>query len=218
MAGGAIPGIFSLVLDEDEIAELSSMPCEHAESNTAALYILSRFFVGIQRCISLTLQREEMEKLATITAEPFGTLRLTAESTWVQTFVDDWTKRWCTPTRSEIQRWYLRFIAISGQLVISCRILRHMAEDRHARVILKQDITRLAINLLDEAHTRPAYLPTLNHSVALPFAALLVLMFSSRPPDVVTRCALRFAGDPSKPSATLPTFGRFNAEQMMAIV
>jgi hypothetical protein len=47
MAGGAIPGIFSLTLGEDEIAKLSAMPSEHAVSNTAALYILSSFFVSL---------------------------------------------------------------------------------------------------------------------------------------------------------------------------
>jgi hypothetical protein len=47
MAGGAIPGIFSPTLSEDEIAELSAMPSEHVTSNTAALYILSDFFVSV---------------------------------------------------------------------------------------------------------------------------------------------------------------------------
>jgi len=52
MAGGAIPGIFSLALSEDEVAELSAMPSERSASNTAALYILSRFFVSLNVCCS----------------------------------------------------------------------------------------------------------------------------------------------------------------------
>jgi len=157
-----------------------------------------------------------MEKLTTITAEPFGVLRLMAESTLVQTFVHDWTERWCNQHRSELQRWYLRIIAMSGQLVIYCRILRQMQDDPEARNTLKRDITALAVMLLQEAHSHSTHLHTLNHSVALPFAALLACTFSTRREDIVMRCALRFAGDPTGPASKIPTFGRFNAEQMMA--
>jgi hypothetical protein len=107
-----------------------------------------------------------MEKLTTITAEPFGVLRLMAEGTWVQTFVHDWTTRWCNPRRSVLQQWYLRIIAMSGQLVIYCRILRYMQDDPDARDILKRDIASLAVMLLEDAHTHSTHLHTLNHSVA----------------------------------------------------
>lgn len=46
MAGGAIPGIFSLALSEDEISDISDIPSERTTSTTAALYVLSRFFVS----------------------------------------------------------------------------------------------------------------------------------------------------------------------------
>lgn len=107
-------------------------------------------------------------------------------------------------------------MAMSGQLVINCRILRQI-QDPEARTSSKLEISRLARELLTEAHANSEHLHTLSHSVALPFAALLLRRFSRQREDIIIRCAVRFAGDPSKPCAGIPSFSRFNAEQMMAI-
>jgi hypothetical protein len=92
-----------------------------------------------------------------------------------------------------------------------------MQDDPDTRDALKRDISSLAVMLLEEAHNNSTHLHTLNHSVALPFAALLASRFYAQPEDIIMRCALRFAGDPTGPSSKIPSFGRFNAGQMMAI-
>jgi hypothetical protein len=106
---------------------------------------------------------------------------------------------------------------MSEQLVIYCCILRHIKDDPDTQDALKCDISSLAVMLLEEAHTNSTHLHTLNHSVALPFVALLASRFSAQPEDIIMRCALRLAGDPTGPSSKIPSLGRLNTGPMMAI-
>lgn len=145
-------------------------------------------------------------------------MRLVAESTWVQSFTNDWMRRWLSPQRTEQQNWYLRFVALSTQLVLYCRILRQLTNDEQSRDLMKVEIVQLALEVLKEAHANSDHLRTLNHSMSIPFAALLVLKLSPENHDILPRCAMRFAGDPKRPGAKLPTFPKFNAEQMIAMI
>jgi hypothetical protein len=220
MSSDAIPGVFSLSLTEQELSILSAIPSEKTTSNAAALYILSCFSVSgsVIPPRPLTVQREETERLKTIATEPFGILRLNAQKACVQTFIDEWTRRWCSPSRSDYQNWYLTFVARSSQLVLNCRILRQIRDDQESFEMMKQDIVNLSLRILTDAHDQPQYLATLNHTMSLPFATLLVLRLASNAPPIVTKCAVRFAGDRQRPGAELPTFMNFNAEQVMAMI
>jgi hypothetical protein len=47
MSSDAIPGVFSLVLTEDELAEFCSDPTEYKSSSGAALFVLNQFSVSL---------------------------------------------------------------------------------------------------------------------------------------------------------------------------
>ncbi len=96
--------------------------------------------------------------------------------------------------------------------------MRRLENDEESRKALTTEIVDLALELLRQATDNPDYLTMLNHSMSLPFASLLVLKFAPSRFAAVTRCALHFAGDPRRPGAALPTFTKFNADQMMAMV
>jgi len=166
----------------------------------------------------LMSKREETEKLSTLASEPFGALRLVAEGTWVQTFIDEWISRWCTPQRSVFQNWYLRFVASSVQLVLCCRIYRQLQDDQDSRDSIKGEIVRVALHILHMAHDQSHWLHVLNHCMSIPFAALVLAKLSPVKHDIILRCALRFAGDPLRPGANVPTFARYNAEQLIALI
>lgn len=145
-------------------------------------------------------------------------MRFLAQGTWVQGFIDDWIARWCTAQRTSLQNWYLRFIAWSGQLVLYCRIFPHVQDDEESRDTLKADIIKLASKILTAAYENSTVLHTLNHSISIPFATLVLLKMTESHREVMLKCALRFAGDPSRPGARLPTFSNFNSDQTMAIM
>jgi len=156
--------------------------------------------------------------LKTIAQEPFGSLRLLAQQTCVDSFIEDWIHRWCTPFRSAIQNWYLVFVARSNQLVLYCRVLRQLQREDEDFAAIKNAILELSLCILGHALEQPERLQTLNHSMSLPLAALLVKKFHSGTHPAVVSCALNFAGDISRPGAVLPTFMKFNSDRMMAML
>jgi hypothetical protein len=147
--------------------------------------------------LTRNVQRDMQARISGIAPSLDNDLRIDSELTWIKTFVDRWTSRWCVGDDDALRHWHLRHDALTVKLLLSIRCLgkKTSAGDKALR------------------HSAPP--PVSIKSGPFTFAASIILKLGVGY-DKVLRLALGMAGDPE--SRGLATHTRLNGYQMLGML
>jgi hypothetical protein len=124
--------------------------------------------------LTRNVQRDMQARISGIAPSLDNDLRIDSELTWIKTFVDRWTSRWCVGDDAALRHWHLRHDALTVKLLLSIRCLgkKTSAGDK---AHVQDDILETAEAIFDEALRHSAPPPVSIKSGPFTFAASIIL-------------------------------------------
>ncbi|WWC98256.1 hypothetical protein V866_005147 [Kwoniella sp. B9012] len=146
---------------------------------------------------------------------PHSAVGFEAEKSWISTFLNVWEDRWLSPHSDSLKRWHYRYISLRSRLVGLLRISRAQSSPGKWTSETRQELLRLAIQMLEGALCHERALHMIGRTSALVFASTIILQLTepdARSRDLILRVALRLAGDPNQ---DLMTYEKHNGFQLI---